>query len=171
MKNSSGYTHGPRFGRYPTPPSLFFPARSSRPATTYQPLSPPRRQRSVVPVFTPQGHRFRSSRQAGQLSFSQQLDEQRIASRQSSRIVFIQLFKLLVAFSPLLLAAQWFLTSTAERYTQAVSEAEASHLTLIENRSALESLRERLSSPERIRHMAAEKLSLHSPTKGQIEIF
>jgi predicted aminopeptidase len=103
--------------------------------------------------------------------FCQQLDEQRIASRESTRIVFIHLIKLLLAFSPLMLATQWYLTTTADRYTQAVASAEAAHHVLIENHSALESLRDRLSSPQRIRNMAAEKLSLHSPAQGQIEIF
>jgi hypothetical protein len=153
MKNYSGWMPGASLSRYPTPPSLLFPARNRRLATTYQPRSPRRRQRSIVPVFC------------------QQLDEQRITSRESTRIVFIHLIKLLLALSPLLLATQWYLTTTADRYTQAVASAEAANHVLIENQTALESLRDRLSSPQRIRNMAAEKLSLHSPAQGQIEIF
>jgi hypothetical protein len=153
MKNYSGWLPGTSFSRYPTPPSLIFPARNRRLATAYQPRSPQRRQRSVVPAFC------------------QQLDEQRIASRESTRIFIINLIKLLLAFSPLLLATQWYLTTTADKYAQEVANAKAAHHMLIENRTALESLSERLSSPERIRNMAAEKLSLHSPAKGQIEIF
>lgn len=86
-------------------------------------------------------------------------------------MVFIRLVKLLLAFSPLLLGTQWYLTTTADKYHLAVTNAEASHHVLIENQSALESLRKRLSSPQRIRNMAAEKLSLHSPAQGQVEIF
>lgn len=153
MKNYAGWTTGASLSRYPTTHSLLFPARHRRHATTHQPRSRRRRQRSVVPVFY------------------QQLDEQRIASRETSRIIFIHLIKLLLAFSPLLLATQWYMTTTADRYTQEVANAEAAHHVLIENQTALKSLRDRLSSPQRIRNMAAEKLSLHSPAQGQIEIF
>lgn len=153
MKSHSGWTVGASLSRYPTSPSPIFPARNCRLTTTYQQRAPRNKKRRVVP------------------SFCQQLDEQRIASRQTTRIVFILLIKLLLAFSPLLLVTQWYLSSTADKYSQAVASAEAAHQVLIENRTALESLRERLSSPQRIRNMAAEKLSLHAPAQGQIEIF
>jgi hypothetical protein len=153
MKHSMRLAPGASFSRYPMTPPLLFPSRNRRLATTYQPRFPRNRQRNTAPPFF------------------QQLDEQRIASRESNRMVFIRLVKLLLAFSPLLLGTQWYLTTTADKYHLAVTNAEASHHVLIENQSALESLRKRLSSPQRIRNMAAEKLSLHSPAQGQVEIF
>jgi hypothetical protein len=153
MKHNARLAPGLIVSRYPIHHPLIFPASNPRRAATYQSQFPRRRQRNFVPPFC------------------QQLDEQRIASRETTRIVFIRLIKLLLALSPLLLATQWYLTTTAESYQQAAANSKAAHHVLIENQAALESLRERLSSPERIRNMAAEKLSLHSPAQGQVEIF
>jgi len=103
--------------------------------------------------------------------FCQQLEEQRVFSLAGDKPLWFALAKLLLAIAPLLAALQWQLSSTSTSYSRALAESQATHHVLLENRVALDSLRGRLSSPERIRFIAAEKLSLHSPDKDQIEIY
>lgn len=105
------------------------------------------------------------------LRFAQQLEEQRVFSLGGDKPLWRTLAKLLLAVAPLLVAVQWSLSSTANTYSRALAESLATHHVLQENRAALDTLRGRLSSPERIRIIAAEKLSLYSPNKEQIEIY
>lgn len=113
----------------------------------------------------------RRSRPKAVAGFSQHLEEQRVFSLVGDKPLWLALAKLLLAIAPLLVTVQWQLSSTYNSYSQALAESQSAHHVLLENRVALDTLRSRLSSPERIRIIAAEKLSLHSPDKSQIEIY
>lgn len=104
-------------------------------------------------------------------NFGQPFDEQRRPSLAGGRQLCLAVAKVLLAASPLLLAVQWYLCDTCASYEHRLAECRATNQLLQENMAALDSLRSRLSSPERIRVMAEEKLSLHRPGKEQVEVF
>ena len=141
-------------------------ARQRRVSPGYEVSLGYRRAATTTRHFAP-----RRSRPKNLPGFCQHLEEQRVFSLAGDKPLWLALAKLLLAIAPLLAAMQWQLSSTFNSYDRALTESQATHQVLLENRVALDTLRGRLSSPERIRFIAAEKLSLHSPAKDQIEIY
>ena len=103
--------------------------------------------------------------------FRQLLDEQHFLAIAGGRQLWLAVAKALLAAAPLLLAMQWYLHSTCASYERSLAECHTTNQLLLENRAALDNLLNRLSSPERIRVMAEEKLSLHRPGKEQVQVF
>ncbi len=103
--------------------------------------------------------------------FARPFDEQRRPSMAGGRQLWLAVARVLLAAAPLLLALQWHLCDTSASYERRLAECRATNQLLQENMAALDSLRSRLSSPERIRIMAEEKLSLHRPEKEQVKVF
>ena len=103
--------------------------------------------------------------------FGRPFDEQHRPSMAGGRQLWLAVARVLLAAAPLLLTVQWYLHETCASYEHRLAECRATNQLLQENMAALDTLRGRLSSPERIRVMAEEKLSLHRPGKEQVKIF
>jgi hypothetical protein len=99
-----------------------------------------------------------------------QLSGRQDISRSGDRKVWRAVGKMLLVFSPLVLAINLGLAScshTLEQSVQAVSNVRHER---VERQISLRAKKEQLSSPERVRIIAAQKLSLYVPDQEQVKV-
>jgi hypothetical protein len=102
--------------------------------------------------------------------FLQELDRQKVFSLSVDRKLWLALGKMLLVLCPICLAVNLWLGSCCtllERSTQAVDN---SRHQLMERQISLSAERSYLLSPERVQFIAAKKLSLYVPEKGQVKL-
>jgi hypothetical protein len=103
--------------------------------------------------------------------FLQQLDNQKVTPLSGDRKLWLSVGKRLLVFCPLLLAVNLWLASSFKDLEQSVHMLENVRHQLMEQHISLKAKRDQLFSPERVRIIAAEKLSLYAPEKEQVNFF
>ena len=103
--------------------------------------------------------------------FLQQLDNQQVTSRSVDRKLWLSVGKVLLVLCPMVLAVNLWLASSFKNLEQSVQALENVSHQLMENHISLRAQRDQVFSPERVRIIAAEKLSLYAPEKEQMKFF
>ncbi len=102
--------------------------------------------------------------------FFQQLSCQQDISRSGDRNVSGAVGKVLLVFCPLVLVMNLGLASCSHTLEQSVQAVSNVRHELMERQMSLRAKKEQLSSPERVRILAAEKLSLYAPDQEQVKV-
>ncbi len=100
----------------------------------------------------------------------QQLTSQQDISRSGDGNVRRVVGKVLLVFCPLVLAINLGLASCSHTLEQSVQAVSNDRHERMERQIGLRAKKEQLSSPERVRIIAAEKLSLYVPDQEQVKI-
>lgn len=103
--------------------------------------------------------------------FLQELDQQKVFSLSGDRKLWRSVGKILLILCPLLLAVNLWLASSFNNLEKSVQVVENLRYELMESQNNLRAKRDQLLSPERVRIIAAQKLSLHVPGKEQVRVF
>lgn len=101
----------------------------------------------------------------------QQLTSQQDISRSGDRKVWRAGGKVLLVFSLLVFAINLGLVSCSRTLEQSVQAASNVRHERLGRQTSLRVKKEQLSSPERVRLIAAEKLSLYVPEQEQVKVF
>lgn len=103
--------------------------------------------------------------------FFQPLSNQRVSTLSGNRTLWLSIGKTLLVLCPIFFAANLWLAASYRNFEQAAQAVKKVHHELIESQTNLKAKRDQLLSPERVRVIASEKLSLYVPQKEQIVIF
>ncbi len=99
-----------------------------------------------------------------------QLASQQDIPRSGDRTVWRAVGKVLLFFSPFVLAINLGLASCSQTLERSVQAAGDLRHERMERQFDLRAKKEQLSSPERVRLIAAEKLSLYTPEQEQVKV-
>ena len=102
--------------------------------------------------------------------FLQQFDRQKVYSLSGDRKLWFAVGKMLLVLCPMLLAVNLWLGSCFDDLEQSVQAVENVRHELMDRQINLRARKSQLSSPERLRIIAAEKLSLNVPEKEQVTV-
>ena len=102
--------------------------------------------------------------------FQQQLYQQRVSSLPGDKKVWLAVRKVLLVLCPLFLALHLLLAGVFNDFQQSVQAVENIRHNLLEKKANLRVKRDQLFSPEHVRILAVEKLSLDVPEKEQIKM-
>lgn len=102
--------------------------------------------------------------------FLQQFDQQKVFSLSGDRKLWHAVGKMLLVFCPMFLAVNLWLGSCFNNLEQSVQAVENVRHELMDRQIGLSAKKSQLSSPERVRIIAAEKLSLNVPEKEQVTV-
>ncbi len=100
-----------------------------------------------------------------------QLGKQKVFSLSGDRKLWLLVVKMLLVICPMLLAVNLWLVSSTNNLEQSVQAVLKVRHELIESRMKLKAKSAHLFSPERVRIIAEEQLSLHVPEKEQVMFF
>ncbi len=100
--------------------------------------------------------------------FQQSLDQQRVRHRRGNRNLWVAVGKLLFVFGAIVLGFHLSMAPCRRDLDQSLQVVENVRHELMERHMRLGAQKEQLFSAERIRVMAAERLSLHVPEKEQV---
>ncbi len=103
--------------------------------------------------------------------FFQPLSNQKVSTRLGNRKLRLSIGKMLLVLCSICLATNLWLASFLKNLEHSVQDIEIVHHELMESQTKLLAKRDQLLSPERVRDIASEKLSLYVPQKEQIVIF
>jgi cell division protein FtsL len=103
--------------------------------------------------------------------FLQQYSKQKVYSLSGDRNLWLAVGKPLLVFCPLFLAMNLWLASCFNNLEQSVQAVENVRHELMDRQINLRAKKDQLSSPERVRKIAEEKLSLYVPEKEQVMLF
>lgn len=104
-------------------------------------------------------------------SFHQELFNQRAYSLAGEKRLWLSVGKLLLVLLPVVLAGHLWLAHANQNLERRVRGAENVRHQCIDTQIDLVAKKTQLSSVERVRIMAAEKLSLYVPGKEQVQVF
>ena len=110
-------------------------------------------------------------RQKVDAHFSQHLRKQKVFSWSGDRRLWRALGKTLFVLSPLLLLLHLWLASHCAGLESCLQEEGRVRQQLISQHVNLKVKKQQVSSPERVRLIAAERLALHVPEKEQVKHF
>jgi hypothetical protein len=114
----------------------------------------------VHPCYRPRAHS----------KLFQQVIRHQGVSRGSDRTVWRAVGKVLLIFCPFFFAINLGLASCSHTLEQSVQAASNIRHERMERQIDLRAQNEQLSSPQRVRLIAAEKLSLHTPEQEQVKV-
>jgi hypothetical protein len=103
--------------------------------------------------------------------FRQQVQKQKGLSWPGDRELWLSVGKILFVLCPIVLAVNFWLSSSFKNLEISVEEVETVRHELMDKQIKLRAQRAQLFSPDQVQLIAAEKLSLHVPGKEQVKYF
>ncbi len=103
--------------------------------------------------------------------FWYQARRQRVFTWSSDKVLFCAIGKVLLVLVPIVLAVNLWLASCSSQLVVSLQDVDNVNRVLVDKQIKLRAQKAQLYSPEQVRLIAAEKLSLHVPGKEQVKYF